>query len=264
MADQATDEGDSTVGAVESFRLNGAVALVTGASSGLGYRFARVLADAGGRLVLAARRKERLDKLVQGLPDAIAVRCDVSDPDDRRRAINAALEHFGALDILVNNAGITKVQPALDESDDFFAQALDVNLVAPFSLSKEAARVMIDAGGGSIVNIASVAGLLGGQLPQASYHASKGGIVNLTRELAAQWGRYGVRVNALAPGWFPSEMTEPMFNNERSLEWMSHRTPLRRPGTESELDGPLLLLASRAGSFITGHTLVVDGGWSVI
>ena len=123
---------------------------------------------------------------------------------------------------------------------------------------------MIDAGGGSIVNIASVAGLLGGQMPQASYHASKGGIVNLTRELAAQWGRYGVRVNALAPGWFPSEMTAPMFGDERSVDWMSKRTPMRRPGAEPELDGALLLLASQAGSFITGHTLVVDGGWSVI
>jgi NAD(P)-dependent dehydrogenase (short-subunit alcohol dehydrogenase family) len=264
MADQASEASELAVPAVESFRVDGAVALVTGASSGLGHRFARVLAGAGGRLVIAARRKERLDSLVEALPDAVAVQCDVSDPDDRRRAIRTALDSFGRLDILVNNAGITKVQPALDESDEFFAQALDVNLLAPFSLSREAARVMIDDGGGSIINIASVAGLLGGQMPQASYHASKGGIVNLTRELAAQWGRYGVRVNALAPGWFPSEMTEVMFNSERSLEWMSQRTPMRRPGTESELDGPLLLLASRAGSFITGHTLVVDGGWSVI
>jgi NAD(P)-dependent dehydrogenase (short-subunit alcohol dehydrogenase family) len=264
MAEEITEASELAVSAVENFRIEGAVALVTGASSGLGHRFARVLAGAGGRLVLAARRKDRLDELAQALPDAVAVECDVSDPADRRRVIGVATEHFGRLDILVNNAGITKVQPALDESDEFFAQALDVNLVAPFALSREAARVMIDAGGGSIVNIASVAGLQGGQMPQASYHASKGGIVNLTRELAAQWGRYGVRVNALAPGWFPSEMTEPMFNNERTLEWMSQRTPLRRPGSESELDGPLLLLASQAGSFITGHTLVVDGGWTVI
>jgi NAD(P)-dependent dehydrogenase (short-subunit alcohol dehydrogenase family) len=258
------DPSALVVSTEDRFSLAGKVALVTGASSGLGHRFARVLAGAGARVVVAARRLEPLKELVIGLPDAIAVQCDVSVADDRARVIETAVEEFGGLDVLVNNAGITRVQPALDETDEFFSAALDVNLLAPFALAKAAARLMIEAGTGSIVNIASVAGLTGGQMPQASYHASKGGLVNLTRELAAQWGRYGVRVNALAPGWFPSEMTEVMFTDDRNLDWMSKRTPLRRGGQDGELDGALLLLASSAGSFMTGHTLVVDGGWSII
>jgi hypothetical protein len=264
MPEAMQETGSAPISISDEFRLDGQVAVVTGASSGLGRRMARVLAGAGAKVVIAARRKDRLDSLADGLPEAEAVACDVSNSDDRAALMHAALDRFGRIDILVNNAGITKVQPALEESDEFFASALAVNLIAPFSLAKAAAKVMIESGGGSIVNVASIAGLLGGQLPQASYHASKGGLVNLTRELAAQWGRHGVRVNALAPGWFPSEMTEVMFTQERSIEWMRKRTPLRRPATESELDGALLLLASAAGSFITGHILVVDGGWSII
>ncbi len=166
--------------------------------------------------------------------------------------------------MLVNNAGATTVVPAFEESVEQFEQALRVNLTAPFALACAAAQAMIEAGtGGSIVNVASILGLVGvGQIPQAGYAASKGGLVNLTRELAAQWGRRGVRVNAIAPGWFPTEMTEGrMFGDERAERWMRNRTPMGRGGAIDELDGALLFLASDMSTFVTGQVIAVDGGW---
>jgi NAD(P)-dependent dehydrogenase (short-subunit alcohol dehydrogenase family) len=142
---------------------------------------------------------------------------------------------------------------------------MDINLTGTFICAQHCGRVMLKAGQGSIVNIASIMGLVGiGKIPQASYNASKAAVVNLTRELAAQWARRGVRVNALAPGYFPSEMTAPMFEDERSQKFLRQRIPMWRPGNPEELLGPLLLLASDASSYITGHTLVVDGGWTII
>jgi NAD(P)-dependent dehydrogenase (short-subunit alcohol dehydrogenase family) len=250
--------------ASERFRLDGATAIVTGASSGLGRRFAEVLSGAGANLVVTARREDRVKALAEELGNAIAVAGDITLAADREAIVAAAVGEFGAVDVLVNNAGLTKVQPALVEDAEFFEQVLRVNLAAPMELARLVAPGMLERGKGSIVNVASSAGLVGGQMPQAGYHASKGGVVNLTRELASQWGRKGVRVNALAPGWFPSEMTEVMFNDEKNVKWMADRTPMRRSGRDGELDGALLLLASDAGSFITGHTLVVDGGWTAV
>ena len=179
----------------------------------------------------------------------------------------STLEHYGQVDILVNNAGTSEPTPALDESTEHFANTLQINLVAPFELARECARAIIDAGTqGSIVNVASIWGLVGvGQIPEAGYAASKGGLVNMTRELAAQWARRGVRVNCLAPGWFRSEMTNGrLFGDDNAERWMRQRTPMGRGGEEHELDGALLFLASDASSFMTGQVLGIDGGWTAI
>jgi NAD(P)-dependent dehydrogenase (short-subunit alcohol dehydrogenase family) len=251
------------------FSLEGRVAVVTGASAGLGVSLAEGLAAAGARLVLAARREERLTELALRLSQAgsecLAVRCDVSDEHSVDELVARSLARFGRVDVLVNNAGITEVQPAEEEPLRAFDGVLDVNLRGVFLCSQRFGRGMLERGQGAIVNVASVLGLVGsGQVPQAGYAASKGGVVNLTRELAAQWARRGVRVNALAPGWFASEMTAEMFQSDRSHQWMRSRTPMGRPGREGELVGALLFLASDASSFVTGHTLAVDGGWTIV
>jgi NAD(P)-dependent dehydrogenase (short-subunit alcohol dehydrogenase family) len=250
-----------------AFGLTDRVAVVTGASSGLGARFARVLDAAGARVVLAARRTDRLDTLAGELRDAMPVTCDLARDGDAASLVDAALDRYGRIDVLVNNAGIEHTEPAVEQQITDFRRELEVNLVAPFELARLAARGMIERGtGGSIVNISSVMGLVGvGQIPDAGYAASKGGLVNMTRELAAQWARNGVRVNAIAPGWFRSEMTEePMFGDERSMRWVRQRTPMGRAGDAHELDGALLFLASDASTFVTGTVLPVDGGWTAI
>ncbi len=175
------------------------------------------------------------------------------------------MDRYGRIDVLVNNAGIDHIGPALDQTVGDFRRELEVNLVAPFELTRLMARSVIERGGeGSVVNVASIWALAGiGQIPDAGYAASKGGLVSLTRELAAQWARRGVRVNALAPGFFRTEMTEGrMFGDERSEAWLRRRTPMGRGGAEEELDGALLFLASAASRFVTGAVLPVDGGWT--
>ena len=249
------------------FDVEGRVAIVTGASSGLGARFARVLAENGARVVLAARRADRIAALAAELGDerALAVPADVTDDAALRALVDTAVARFGGLDVLVNNAGITRSVRAAEEDTDDFREVVGVNLVALFAACREAARVMIPAGRGSIVNIASALGLVGlGRVPQAAYAASKGGVVNLTRELAAQWARRGVRVNAIAPGWFPSEMTAGMFADEKSMQFIERTVPMMRPGREDELDGVLLFLASDASSYVCGQTIAVDGGWTAV
>ncbi|MDH3303439.1 MAG: SDR family oxidoreductase [Acidimicrobiia bacterium] len=257
------------------FHLTEKVVILTGASSGLGRRFARVLHGAGADLVVAARRAERLEELATELradrgPSAggriATVAIDVTEPGAPGRLIDEAVSNFGAVDVVVNNAGVSRVLPAVDDTRDGFVDELTINLVAPYEIARTAARWMIEnERSGAIVNVGSVMGLGGGgRLRAAGYAASKGGLHNLTRELASQWARKGIRVNALAPGWFASEMTDDMFGTEAGRSYIESNTPLGRPGASHELDGALLFLASGASSYVTGHVLAVDGGWSAI
>jgi NAD(P)-dependent dehydrogenase (short-subunit alcohol dehydrogenase family) len=241
------------------------VVVITGASSGLGEQLARTLAAAGASPVLAARRVERLAALADELPGSLTVACDVTDEDDRERLIATTLERHGRIDGLVNNAGMSITGPALRVSPADFARVMEINLVAPFALSCLAARHMRDGGGRSIVNVASAMGLRSlGEIPDAAYVASKAGLLGLTRELASQWGRYGIRVNAVAPGFFASEMTAELGSDpERFPAWLTAQTPLGRGGRSGELDAAILYLLSDASSFVTGTVLSVDGGLAV-
>lgn len=247
------------------FRLDGRTAIVTGASSGLGARFARVLHAAGATVVVSARRRDRLDALASELGDrARSVPADVAVADDCARLVETATGINGGLDILVNNAGIEGyLGPAETEPIDSFMNVLDVNLTSVFRLSQLAYGALVASGHGSIVNIASVLGLVASTpIKQASYCASKGGVVSLTRELGCQWARRGVRVNAIAPGWFPSEMTSKMWNEDGENDFVTRTAPAGRAGREHELDGVLLFLASDASSYVIGQTIAVDGGWT--
>jgi NAD(P)-dependent dehydrogenase (short-subunit alcohol dehydrogenase family) len=243
------------------FSLDGQVAVVTGASSGLGDRFARVLHGAGATVVVAARRIDRLEALAAELGDRVVpVQCDVAVDADCERLIEAAGDR---IDVLVNNAGIGTPTPAEHESMDHWRQVVDVNLTAVFALSQLAGRRMIAQGSGSIINIASILGMVAAApIKQASYCATKGAVINLTRELGCQWARKGVRVNAIAPGWFPTEMTDDMFGDDSAMDFLKRNCPMGRGGELQELDGALLFLASAASSYVTGTTIPVDGGWT--
>jgi NAD(P)-dependent dehydrogenase (short-subunit alcohol dehydrogenase family) len=245
------------------FSLDGRTAIVTGASSGLGARFVRVLAAAGATVYATARRLDRLEILAKEDERIRPVGCDVGREQDRVRLIDTVLADGQGLDVLVNNAGISGAPKALDENSSGFADVLAVNLVAPFHLACLAAAAGADGRGTSIVNVASILGLVSGApMGGASYSASKAGLIGLTRELAGQWGRRGTRVNALAPGWFRTEMTDELFADAKSSEWVARNTMLRRGGEGDELDGALLFLASDASTYCTGQVLVVDGGWT--
>lgn len=245
------------------FRLDDRTALVTGATSGLGARFARVLAGAGALVYAAGRRAERLEALAKEDGRIRALPFDVTDRPGAERAVGAVEEEQGGLDILVNCAGVMASAPAEDQPLDDFRWVLEVNLVGLFSMTQLAARTMLQRGEGSIVNISSMFGLVAAApLRNAAYCASKGAVTNLTRELAVQWARRGVRVNAIAPGFFPSEMSDDMFADEKSMAWLRSNSPMARPGAADELDGALLFLASPASNYVTGHTLTVDGGWT--
>lgn len=255
-------QSSSNRGVTSPFDIEGRVAIVTGASSGLGDHFARILHAAGARVVVTARRADRLAQLVSQLPGSHAIAADMESAQDRERLVAETVSTFGPPRILVNNAGVGH-KVAIEEEDlDTFRQAMEVNVTAIWHLSKLCAPHMRASGGGNIVNIASMFGIVGSApVKQAHYCASKGAVVNLTRELALQWARKGIRVNSLCPGWFPSEMTVAM-EDEASMRYLEQHSPIPRMGELHELDGALLLLVSDAASFMTGQQIVVDGGWT--
>jgi NAD(P)-dependent dehydrogenase (short-subunit alcohol dehydrogenase family) len=239
-------------------------AIVTGASSGLGARFATVLADAGAEVVAAARRADRLEALAAWHPRIHAVACDVTDDGDRERLVATTLERFGRVDVCVNNAGASSGGPEAQATVDAFRGVLRLNLEAVFALSQAVAEPMRERGAGSVINISSMFSLVASApVPDAGYVASKSAVNGLTRELAAQWARHGIRVNAIAPGFFASEMTAELVQDERSQRWFERMCPMGRPGRPEELDGILLFLASDASSYCTGQVFAIDGGWTI-
>jgi NAD(P)-dependent dehydrogenase (short-subunit alcohol dehydrogenase family) len=246
------------------FRLDGKVAVVTGASSGLGVAFARGLAEAGADVVLAARRTDRLRDtaaLVEAAGRrALCVTTDVADPDSCTNVVALAMEELGHVDVLVNNAGIGTAVPATRETPEQFRQVIDVNLNGCYWMAQACGRVMQP--GSSIVNISSVLGLTTAGLPQAAYASSKAGLIGLTRDLAQQWtSRKGIRVNAIAPGFFASEMTDQYPPGY--LESQQQRIPAGRKGDPAELAATVVFLASDASGYVTGQTLAVDGGLTI-
>jgi NAD(P)-dependent dehydrogenase (short-subunit alcohol dehydrogenase family) len=249
--------------AAQIFDLTGKVALVTGASSGLGMRFAEVLAESGAEVVLVARRADRLGevktKIEKSGGRALVVEADVRDRDAMRRAFDAAEKTFGTVTILVNNAGIVQSKRAVEIAEEDWRRVLATNLDAVFYWAQEAARRMLAAGkGGAIINIASVLGISPDN-GVASYATAKAGVIQLTKALAIELAFKGIRVNAIAPGWIVTEINRDYLASERGAA-MKRQIPMGRFGEDRDLDGPLLLLASDAGRYMTGATIVADGG----
>jgi NAD(P)-dependent dehydrogenase (short-subunit alcohol dehydrogenase family) len=246
---------------LQAFRLDGQVIIVTGATSGLGAGFARAIASAGGQVVLAGRRARRLADVAREIEaDGGTVRAlpaDVADPDACAALADFAVAEFGKVDGLVNNAGVGEARPAVKETPETFRRVIDINLNGTFWMAQACAKVM--APGSSIVNVSSILGLIAPRFPQASYAASKAGVIGLTRDLAQQWSRRrGIRVNALCPGYFLTDMTEG--GAEQLLDNVQRNSMLRRFGTQDELDPALIYLLSKASSYVTGTAMVVDGG----
>jgi NAD(P)-dependent dehydrogenase (short-subunit alcohol dehydrogenase family) len=246
------------------FDLEGRVAIVTGASGGLGAHFAATLAAAGADVIACARRREPLERLAAEHPGIEAARCDITDDEQIRALVDDVLARHGRLDVCINNAGVSSGGPDEQSDPAAFARVIDVNLRSLFVLSQLVARPMLEQGRGSIVNVSSMFGLVASSpTPDAGYVASKFAVNGLTRELGAQWASSGVRVNALAPGWFPTDMNAGLFADEKAAKWVARTCPMGRPGRPEELEGALLFLASDASSYCTGQVIVVDGGWTL-
>lgn len=250
------------------FDLTGKVAIVTGAGSGLGVTFAEGLAEAGAKVVCSGRRTDNIQKTAQKLQhaglEATAIQADVADETSVENLVKETLDRYGRVDILVNNAGVANVGPPESVPLSEWKHVVDVNLTGVFLCSQVVARAMIEArNGGSIINIASILGA-GASEPSAAtaYAATKGGVVNLTRDLAVHWAPHNIRVNAIGPAYFPSEMTAGLMDLPEVVAEIERRTPAGRMGRPEELKGPAIFLASDAASYVTGDILYVDGGWT--
>jgi len=251
------------------FNIEGQSAIITGASSGLGVTFAETLAEVGVNLLIAARRYEKLEKVARDLTNrfkvkVVPIKTDVSIEDQVIKMTKTAVEEFGSVEILVNNAGIASLSPSVEMTLEEWKKVIDVNLTGVFLCARTVAREMIRKSYGKIVNIASIYGAVGDIFHAAPYYASKGAVINLTRSFAIEWAPNKINVNAIAPGFFPSEMTEQVFKNEEAMKHILSRTPLGRTGQPLDLKAALIYLASPASNYVTGQTIFVDGGWTAL
>ena len=248
------------------YSLEGKVAVVTGASSGLGVVFSEALGEMGASIELAARRTDKLHEVESKLNEtgvrARSIQCDVSKSEDVQALIDDTVKNFGRLDIIVNNAGVAAMSPTVDISVEEWKKVVDVNLTGVFLCARAAARQMMKQGGGKIINISSIYGAVGDVFPASPYYATKGAVINMTRDLAVEWAPYMIGVNAIAPGFFPSEMTQGIFEDPGYLEYIIKQTPLARTGRPDDLKGVVVFLASSASDYVTGQTIFVDGGWT--
>lgn len=248
---------------MKEFDLTGRVAMVTGCSRGLGQIFATALAEAGADLVVTARRSTDLDEFQHSIEAlgrrCLPLSCDVRDQESIRAAVASAVAEMGKIDILVNNAGCNVRKPAIDVTWDDWNLILDTNLRGAFFMAQEVAKHMIPAGYGRIISVGSVTSV-NGYAGLGPYGASRGGIKQLTMSLADDWGKYGITVNCLAPGWFKTAQNAVMYEDEEWVDYLSDRIPLKRPGKPSDLRGAIVFLASDAAAYVTGQTLLVDGG----
>ena len=253
------------------FDLSGQVALVTGCSTGLGVQMAKALASQGAKIAAVARRQNLLDEVAAEISkefgvEAIGVACDITDTENVQKAIAAILERFGRIDILINNAGTGAVAPAEDITDEQFQHEMDVDLFGSFKVAREVAKhAMIPAKYGRIINIASMYGLVGNKIaPSSPYHAAKGGVVNMTRALASEWGEKGITVNAICPGYFYTPLTTETLNSDFFIQYAKQMIPLARYGNEGELDTAALFLASKNSAYVNGAIIPVDGGYTAM
>ncbi len=253
------------------FDLKGRTAIVTGCSGGLGVQMAKALASQGCNIVPIARRMEKLEEVAAELRatfgvEALPIRCDITSTEQVDRMVDQAFEHFGRIDILVNNAGTGAVAPAEDITDEQFEGEMQIDLFGSFRVARAVAKkAMIPAGFGRIINIASMYGLVGNKIaPCSPYHAAKGGVVNLTRGLAAEWGKYGITVNTICPGYFYTPLTQETLDSDFFQDYARRTIPLERYGKEGELDTTVLFLSSPASAYVTGVALPVDGGYTCV
>lgn len=252
-----------------TYNLNGKIALITGASSGLGVQFARALASHGVKVALAARRLDKVKMLEEDIHshggEAAAFQLDVTRSEEVKGVIEHIIARFGRIDILVNNAGVSEIAPAESMTDDAWKKVIDTNLTAVFSVTREVGKTMIANSYGKIINISSMYGVVANSaFPVVNYHASKFGVVGITKALAAEWAKYSITVNAIGPGFFESEMTSAAIHTEDFTKYVEAFCPMRRIGKAGELDGALLFLASDQSSYVTGQIICVDGGWTSI